>query len=253
MLQTARTKANKSRKQAGRTSSAMSNHSDVSMPDSGKPTNTSTVTNEESRTSAQPGKAVLNNEETKDSKEKPFSSWFARKQLPGAGLQFKFANFENRLIRFILEKQGFKESYQDYGMPAADFYNIANATNCNFLQSNTVVLIWSAYVVKSNIYNNLGRFQRINHFPRSYEITRKDCLYDRYSRMQALYGNKNFNFMPLSYNCPQQNQQLQAEMRKHSSQLWIMKPKASSQGKGIQVISSFDEVPRGAGQPPCLV
>ena len=71
--------------------------------------------------------------------------------------------------------------------------------------------------------------------------------------MQALYGNKNFNFMPLSYNCPQQNQQLQAEMRKHSSQLWIMKPKASSQGKGIQVISSFDEVPRGAGQPPCLV
>ena len=32
-----------------------------------------------------------------------------------------------------------------------------------------------------------------------------------------------------------------------------MKPKASSQGKGIQVISSFDEVPRGAGQPPCLV
>ena len=43
-------------------------------------------------------------------------------------------------------------------MPAADFYNIANATNCNFLQSNPVVLIWSAYVVKSNIYNNLGRF-----------------------------------------------------------------------------------------------
>lgn len=32
-----------------------------------------------------------------------------------------------------------------------------------------------------------------------------------------------------------------------------MKPKASSQGKGIEVISSFDEVPRGAGQPSCLV
>ena len=42
-------------------------------------------------------------------------------------------------------------------------------------------------------------------------------------------------------------------MRKNKNQLWIMKPKASSQGKGIQVISSFDEVPRGAGQPACLV
>ena len=37
-------------------------------------------------------------------------------------------------------------------------------------------------------------------------------------------------------------------MRKNKKQLWIMKPKASSQGKGIEVISSFDEVPRGAGQ-----
>ena len=42
-------------------------------------------------------------------------------------------------------------------------------------------------------------------------------------------------------------------MRKNRNQLWIMKPKASSQGKGIEVISSFDEVPRGAGQPACLV
>jgi hypothetical protein len=32
-----------------------------------------------------------------------------------------------------------------------------------------------------------------------------------------------------------------------------MKPKASSQGKGISVIENFDEVPRGAGQEPFLV
>ena len=62
------------------------------------------------------------------------------------------------MIRWVLEKQGFKESVQDYGMPASDFYNIANSSNCNFLNSNTVVLIWSSSVVKSNIYSNLGRF-----------------------------------------------------------------------------------------------
>jgi len=86
------------------------------------------------------------------------TSWFSKKLLPGAGLSHKFMNFENRLINFILERHGFKESTQDYGMPAQDFYNIANASNCNFLQSNTVVLIWSSSSVKSNIYSNLGRF-----------------------------------------------------------------------------------------------
>jgi len=32
-----------------------------------------------------------------------------------------------------------------------------------------------------------------------------------------------------------------------------MKPKASSQGKGISVISNFDEIPRGCGLRPSIV
>ena len=158
----------------------MSNYNDYS-----KPTTKTSTTNEESKSSAA-GTPGLDQRSDKKASErnKPLTTFYNRsKNQAGAGLNYKFTNFDNRLIRWILEKQGFKESVQDYGMPAADFYNIANATNCNFLNSNTVVLIWSASVVKSNIYSNLGRFQKINHFPRSYEITRKDCLYERYSRM----------------------------------------------------------------------
>jgi hypothetical protein len=59
--------------------------------------------------------------------------------------------------------------------------------------------------------------------------------------------------MPQSFNTPGENSQLQAAMRKGKNQLWIMKPKASSQGKGITVISSFDEIPRGCGLKPCIV
>lgn len=65
--------------------------------------------------------------------------------------------------------------------------------------------------------------------------------------MYALYGEKNFNFMPQQFLSPSQNAELQAAMKRQKGQLWIMKPKASSQGKGISVISSFDEIPRGAG------
>ena len=42
-------------------------------------------------------------------------------------------------------------------------------------------------------------------------------------------------------------------MKKQKGQLWIMKPTASSQGKGIVVLSSVDEVPRGAGLKPQIV
>jgi len=45
-----------------------------------------------------------------DGNEKTFSNWFGKKTLAGAGLQYKFTNFDNRLIRWILEKHGFKES-----------------------------------------------------------------------------------------------------------------------------------------------
>jgi len=65
--------------------------------------------------------------------------------------------------------------------------------------------------------------------------------------MQSLYGVKNFDFVPLSFNYPKQSSQLKTEMKmaKHKHALWIMKPKASSQGKGITLIQSFEEVPHG--------
>ena len=79
-------------------------------------------------------------------------------------------------------------------MPASD--NNLNSSNCKFLANEQCVLIWSSNTVKSSVYQNLGRFQKINHFPRSYELTRKDLLYEILSRMQALYGTKNFDFLP---------------------------------------------------------
>ena len=119
-----------------------------------------------------------------------------KKYSAGFGLTFKFTNFENRIVRYVLEKQSFQENIEDHGMHISEFIPSANSNNCTFLANNNCVLIWSSGVVKSNIYSNLARFQKINHFPRSYEITRKDSLSERFAKMQALYGHKNFNFMP---------------------------------------------------------
>ena len=107
-----------------------------------------------------------------------------KKSNAGHGLSFKFTNFENRIVKYILEKHGLQENTEDHGMHISEFIPHANASNCTFLANNACALIWSSGVVKSNIYSNLGRFQKINHFPRSYEITRKDSLSERFSKLK---------------------------------------------------------------------
>ena len=84
-------------------------------------------------------------------------SWFGNKSMKGAGLLYKFTHIENRLVRWLLEKHGFKSTAPDYSANPPDYDNV-NASNCNFLANNAVALIWSSQTVKSNIYQNLGRF-----------------------------------------------------------------------------------------------
>ena len=46
--------------------------------------------------------------------------------------------------------------------------------------------------------------QKINHFPSSYEITRKDRLCFNLNKMQERYGKENFDFVPDTYILPSQ-------------------------------------------------
>jgi hypothetical protein len=80
----------------------------------------------------------------------------------------------------------------------------------------------------------LTPYQKINHFPNSYELTRKDCMYRNISRMQALYGKRHFSFVPTTYILPQDIPQLKKEHNPSIS--YIIKPSAKSQGKGIYLL-----------------
>lgn len=43
---------------------------------------------------------------------------------------------------------------------------------------------------------------KVNHFPKSYELTRKDLMNRNVSKMAIKYGNNNFNFVPKTYLIP---------------------------------------------------
>lgn len=49
----------------------------------------------------------------------------------------------------------------------------------------------------------LGPYQKLNHFPNSIELTRKDAMYKNIASMQQKFGHRYFNFVPLTYIIPQ--------------------------------------------------
>jgi tubulin polyglutamylase TTLL5 len=61
--------------------------------------------------------------------------------------------------------------------------------------------------------------------------------------MREMYGQKHFNFIPKTFLLPNEFVYLEAEMEKDKEKIWIAKPAASSQGKGIVVTNKLSEIP----------
>ena len=131
-------------------------------------------------------------------------------------------NADIRLIRCTLEDNGFRE--------------------CGPRNSEWSVM-WSVSTMRSQNLQNLSKYQKVNHFPRSYEITRKDMLYQRIARMLSIHGSKHFGFVPKTHVLPAEYHLLVEEMQKDKSQLWILKPSGSSQGKGILLANQPSDIP----------
>lgn len=54
--------------------------------------------------------------------------------------------------------------------------SICEANKFNYTESHEWNLLWSSSTCKSYLYEGLNEYQKVNHFPQSYEITRKDRL-----------------------------------------------------------------------------
>lgn len=125
-------------------------------------------------------------------------------------------------------------------------------------------LIWIAGSAPVGVFQTLTRFQKINQFPRTYEITRKDTLCRNIVKMQQLHGKQNFDFLPESFVLPAERPIFEEHIRKllqdkdnetmyekrknegaDRSPLWIVKPANMACGRGIFVTSNIGEIPMG--------
>lgn len=83
----------------------------------------------------------------------------------------------------------------------------------------------------------LNRYQKINHFPNSLHLGRKDLLWKNIYRLKLKYPN-DFNIAPHSWVLPEDSEALDKllESQAMRNRMFILKPNASSCGRGIKVV-----------------
>eukprot|EP01012_Entosiphon_sulcatum_P052492 TRINITY_DN7212_c0_g1_i1.p1 TRINITY_DN7212_c0_g1~~TRINITY_DN7212_c0_g1_i1.p1 ORF type:complete len:692 (-),score=95.13 TRINITY_DN7212_c0_g1_i1:63-2138(-) len=94
-------------------------------------------------------------------------------------------------------------------------------------------ILWTKRVTPGE-WGSATEYQRINHFPGTWSVGRKDNLSRTFSRMRQKFGDDDFGFVPHTYLIPQDRARLEADF--DPSQTYIVKPAASSCGRGIHLI-----------------
>lgn len=102
--------------------------------------------------------------------------------------------------------------------------------------------VWCASWTKHppiETYGGLNRFQKVNHFPGSWCIGRKDRLLRTICRARK-FNKEAYAYVPESYSLPGESRSLELRSRLEPETIWIVKPPASSCGRGIRLVQSKD-------------
>ncbi|XP_050294312.1 tubulin monoglutamylase TTLL4-like isoform X2 [Anthonomus grandis grandis] len=120
-------------------------------------------------------------------------------------------------------------------------------TNSGFAlirKSNQWLGTWGKHM-KSPMFKTLKDTQKLNHFPGTFHLGRKDRLWRNFQKMIAKYGMKEFGFLPHTYVLPQELKLLKQNWDfKDGKDMWIIKPPASARGVGIKVINKWSQLPK---------
>ena len=141
-------------------------------------------------------------------------------------LSVTFYRTEVKLLQTILEDHGFSSH-----------------------PSRTCNLLWCGSHVKPALLLGLGEHQKVNHFPRIHDITRKDLMARTLNAMRQTHGALEYDFIPTTFVLPADTELLvnQMQMQLHKERAtssWIVKPIASSRGRGISIVQQPHQLPQ---------
>ncbi|KAG8460194.1 hypothetical protein KFE25_004442 [Diacronema lutheri] len=107
------------------------------------------------------------------------------------------------------------------------------------LRGSSYHVLWGSHLTEKQL-RRLRPHQRINHFPGSYGIGRKDYLWKNFSRMQREHPAE-YNFCAKTYLLPADRELFERDFKE--GELYIVKPPASAEGRGIRMLSRREELP----------
>ncbi|CAH0731991.1 unnamed protein product, partial [Brenthis ino] len=105
--------------------------------------------------------------------------------------------------------------------------------------------IWGKHM-KSIMFRAIKDGQKMNHFPGTFQIGRKDRLWRNLQKLASKYGVSEFGIMPKTYVLPHDLKILKHDWEKYAAnnEKWIIKPPASARGTGIKVVSRWTQIPK---------
>ena len=93
----------------------------------------------------------------------------------------------------------------------------------------------------------LNHYQRFNHFPMTWQLSRKDNLYRNYYKLHTRFPD-DYKYMPETYVLPKEldiiTEKLQNYDVNDKENLWLIKPCASSRGRGIRLLTDLESLPK---------
>lgn len=110
-------------------------------------------------------------------------------------------------------------------------------------------IVWFDLPPANNILSKLKSFQRINHFPGMNQVSNKSYLARNLNRMAKLHPN-GYSFFPQTWMLPSEMHDLKKFWKGNPKWTYIVKPEMMSQGKGIYLTKSIENI---NSITPCIV
>lgn len=127
-----------------------------------------------------------------------------------------------------------------------DTIKATNITDDNWLGA------WCRHMLTTD-FAKLHNWQKVNHYPGSFHLGRKDKLWVKINAMLMKHGQDTFGeFHPRTFVLPRDYSSLEEYWGKSPSKLFIIKPPASARGNGITVINTIDQIPPSTLEPPII-
>lgn len=117
---------------------------------------------------------------------------------------------------------------------------------CKFIKNiKKANLIWKLYKFEKmiNLIKSLNQYQKYNHFPKTFQLGRKDNLWRNFKKFKRKFPN-DYNYHPTAFILPEDLSEFKFFSKANPSFTWIIKPQASSRGRGIRLLTSNEDIPK---------